>query len=282
LGVVLRVLLLERIGHEARLLGLDALVDQERHVAAVVEDEGGAVVARPREDAVGVVPVLLERLALHREHGHAVRSRVRAGAHDHGRRRVVLRGEDVARGPAHLGAERREGLDEHRGLHRHVQRAGDARALERLARTELLAQGHEARHLLLREADLGASRLGEREVGDHVVVGEGHGVSFFFAAGFVAARFVADALDAAGFFAARFVAADALAAAGVRPSPSRRTSGSRKMSRAAGTAARMAASARLVWSESSPSVMLAGAATLAVTRMSSGPRWTVRMWMTSS
>ena len=47
-------------------------------------------------------------------------------------RGVVLGGEDVARRPAHLGAERDERLDQHRGLDRHVQRAGDARARERL------------------------------------------------------------------------------------------------------------------------------------------------------
>jgi hypothetical protein len=46
------------------------------------------------------------------------------------RRGVVLGGEDVARGPAHFGAERLQRLDQHRGLDRHVQRAGDARALE--------------------------------------------------------------------------------------------------------------------------------------------------------
>jgi hypothetical protein len=46
---------------------------------------------------------------------------------------VVLRREDVARGPAHVGAELLQRLDEHRGLDRHVQRAGDAHAGERLA-----------------------------------------------------------------------------------------------------------------------------------------------------
>ena len=46
---------------------------------------------------------------------------------------VVLGGEDVAGGPADLGAERDQRLDEHGGLDRHVQRAGDAGAGERLA-----------------------------------------------------------------------------------------------------------------------------------------------------
>jgi hypothetical protein len=53
---------------------------------------------------------------------------------------VVLGGEDVARGPAHVGAQRDQRLDQHGGLDRHVQRAGDPRALQRLALAEFLAQ----------------------------------------------------------------------------------------------------------------------------------------------
>ena len=43
----------------------------------------------------------------------------------------------LQRRPADLGAERDERLDQHGGLDRHVQRAGDARALERLRVGEL-------------------------------------------------------------------------------------------------------------------------------------------------
>ena len=43
---------------------------------------------------------------------------------------VVLGGEDVAGGPAHIGAERDQRLDEHCGLDGHVQRPGDPDALE--------------------------------------------------------------------------------------------------------------------------------------------------------
>ena len=87
-------------------------------------------------------------------------------------RGLVLRREDVARRPADLRAERDERLDEHRGLHRHVQRAGDARAGQRLGRAELGAQGHEPRHLVLGEADLVAAGLGEGQVADLVAAGE--------------------------------------------------------------------------------------------------------------
>ena len=94
-------------------------------------------------------------------------------AHDDGRSGLVLGRVDVAGGPADLGAERGQRLDEHGGLHGHVQRAGDAGALERLGRPELLAQGHQAGHLVLGQADLVTAGLGEAQVGNLVVKGHG-------------------------------------------------------------------------------------------------------------
>ena len=57
------------VGTLAGALPLAALVDQHRGVAAVVEDHVRAVAARPGEDGVGAVPVLLEGLALPGEDG---------------------------------------------------------------------------------------------------------------------------------------------------------------------------------------------------------------------
>ena len=174
--VLLGVALLPRLRvrrHRAGGLVLDALVHQQRRVATVVEDHVRAGAAGPDEDLLGALPVLLERLALPREHRHPgglVDGAVRAD--DDGRGRLVLRREDVAGRPADLGAERDERLDEHRGLHRHVQGAGDASAGQRLRRAELGAQGHEARHLVLGEADLVPTGLGEGQVADLVLAGE--------------------------------------------------------------------------------------------------------------
>ena len=124
-----------RVGHLAGLLVLDALVQQQRGVTAVVEDHVRAVAVGPRHHLLGAPPVLLERLALPGVDRDALRVLGRAvRADDDGRRGVVLGGEDVAARPAHLGAELDERLDEHGGLDRHVQRAGDARAGERLGR----------------------------------------------------------------------------------------------------------------------------------------------------
>ena len=88
---------------------------------------------------------------------------------------MVLRGEDVARSPADVGTKGDEGLDEHGRLHRHVKRAGDAGALERLTRAELGTHGHEAGHLVLGEADFVAAEGSEGKVSDLVIVGGGIG-----------------------------------------------------------------------------------------------------------
>jgi hypothetical protein len=80
---------------------------------------------------------------------------------------VVLGREDVAGGPADLGTERDQGLDQHGGLDRHVQRAGDPGALQRLALGVLAAQCDiRPWHLVLGQLDLLAAERGERQVGD--------------------------------------------------------------------------------------------------------------------
>ena len=151
-------------------LGAHAEMDQQRRVAAVVEDHVGRAAVAPFEDAVGVVPVVLQALALDGEHRRAAGGDRRGG--------VVLRRIDVAGGPAHVGAERLERLDQHRGLDGHVQRAGDARALERLLRAVFLARRHQARHLGLGDGDFLAAPFGKADVLDDVVggfCGSGHG-----------------------------------------------------------------------------------------------------------
>ena len=167
-----RVLLAVRgrgVRGRAGLLELDALVDQEGGVAAVVQDHvraaGGGV--RPGQGLLRAPPVLLEGLALPGEDRDArggLRGAVRADGDGGGG--VVLGGEDVAGGPADLGAERDQGLDQHGGLHGHVQGAGDACAGQRLRGGVLLADRHQAGHLVLGEGDLLAAEGGEGEVGD--------------------------------------------------------------------------------------------------------------------
>jgi hypothetical protein len=153
-----------RLGNDRRVaLGAHAQVQQQRRIAAVVEDHVGVAAVRPLENAMRVFPVIRERLALPGEHR-------RAAAGDR-RRRVILGGEDVAGRPAHLGAERLQRLDQHRRLDGHVQRAGDARAAQRLRGRELLADRHQAGHLGLGDGDFLATELGQCQVRDLVVAG---------------------------------------------------------------------------------------------------------------
>ena len=153
---------------------LDALVHQHGGVAAVVEDHVRAKVrvavrAGPGEDLLGGPPVFLEGLALPGEHGNALRVLGRTGAHHNGCSGFVLGGEDVAGSPADLGAQSGEGFDQHCGLDRHVEGTGDPCTPERLAGTELFAEGHESGHLVFREADLVAAGLGQGDVGNLVI-----------------------------------------------------------------------------------------------------------------
>ena len=148
---------------KAGLAVLDALaeMDQQRGIAAVVEDHVGRAAVAPFEDTVLIVPIILERLALDGEHRRA------AGGDGGGG--VVLGRIDVARGPAHVGAERLEGVDQHRGLDGHVQRAADARAAQRLLRAVFLARRHQARHLGLGDGEFLAAPFGKADVLDDVV-----------------------------------------------------------------------------------------------------------------
>ena len=70
-----------------------------------------------------------------------------------------------------VGAERGQRLDQHRGLDRHVQRPGDARAFQRLLALVFLAHRHQAGHLGLGDRDFLAAEIGQRDVGDVVVAG---------------------------------------------------------------------------------------------------------------
>ncbi len=133
------------------ILGLDTEVHKEGRIATVIEDHVRAAPVAPVEDAVGILPVLFEGLAFPGEDR-------RAAGRDGGRR-VVLRRIDVAAGPAHLGAERLEGLDQDSRLDRHVERSRNARPLERLGGAVVLTQPHQAGHLMLGQGDLTPSKI---------------------------------------------------------------------------------------------------------------------------
>ena len=137
-------------------------MQEQRRVTTVVEYHVRAASVAPVEYSIDVLPILLEGLALHREHRCSVRR--------NRRRRMILRRKNITGRPAAFGAEGFERLDEHRRLNRHVQRACDARAFERLLCTELLASRHQPRHLLLGERNFLAAELCQADVLDDVIL----------------------------------------------------------------------------------------------------------------
>ncbi len=84
-----------------------AQVHEHGGIAAIVQDHVGAFAFGARraevKNAVGVVPVVDQRFALDGEHGRA--------GFGNGCGGVVLRGEDVAAGPAHLCTQGLQGFD---------------------------------------------------------------------------------------------------------------------------------------------------------------------------
>ena len=156
-----------RGGDFAVLFELDALVNQQGGVAAVVDDLIGAFAVAEIEGALGAPPVFFQVLALPGEDGNALRIGGRAFFADgHRRGGVVLRAEDIAGAPANFGAQGGESFDEHGGLDRHVQRSHDPQTFERLGGRVFLADCHQSGHLLLGEHNFLAAPVGEREVFD--------------------------------------------------------------------------------------------------------------------
>src|SRR5690606_29596980 len=87
------------IEHARIALGAGPQMQQERRIAAVVENHVGELLCslrtvRPLEDAMSEVPVLVQGLSLEGEH--------RRTALGYGGGGMILRGEHVTRRPAHL------------------------------------------------------------------------------------------------------------------------------------------------------------------------------------
>ncbi len=146
---------------------LKTLMDQQGHVAAIVDYQLRPLATLMPQRLVRAPPILLQRLALPGKHRHTTCCNSSS--------RMVLRAEDVAARPAHSSAQLHQRLDQHRRLDSHVQRAGNAHALQRLARGALPPDGHQSRHLLLGDRDLFASPLRQANVRNFVVFRRRHG-----------------------------------------------------------------------------------------------------------
>ena len=151
-----------RIDPAIAVLQLIALVDEQRRVAAVVDDQLRPFAALVRERAICALPVVLEALALPREDRNT-RRRNRC-------RRVILRRKDVATRPAHFGAQAHQRFNQDRCLNGHVQRSGYTHAVERLFRCMFVADRHQPRHLLLGNDNFFAAPIGQAKI-SHFVFG---------------------------------------------------------------------------------------------------------------
>lgn len=144
-----------------------AFVEEEGGVPSVVDDELGAEAVPMGEGFPCAVPVFFEGFAFPCEDGGAV---VRDGGGG-----MVLRGEDVAAGPADVCAEGDEGFDEDGRLDGHVEGAGDADSLEGLGGCVFFTDGHEAGHFVFGDGDFLVAEVGKGDVADGVRVCGVHG-----------------------------------------------------------------------------------------------------------
>ena len=161
------------VQHGEVFFSAHAQVHEHGGVAAVVQDHVGAfgIAACGAEfkDTVGVIPVVFQCFTLDGEHGHT-------GGGNRGRG-VVLGREDIARSPAHFCAQCGQCLDQHGGLNRHVQGAGDACALQGLLRSKLFTHSHQAGHFGFSDLDFFTTPVGQRDVRNGAVECVAHGFS---------------------------------------------------------------------------------------------------------
>jgi len=133
-------------------------MEEQRDVAAIVDDHLRALAAGEADCFPGEVPVFFECFALPSEDRYT-------GFGD-GRGGVILGGEDIAGGPANISTELNESLDEDGGLDRHVQRTGDADALKGLLGTVFLTERDKAGHFVLGDVQFFATPVSEGDVFD--------------------------------------------------------------------------------------------------------------------
>ena len=78
--------------------------------------------------------------------------------------RTHLGGEDVAGAPGDLGSQLEQSLDEDSGLDGHVETSGDPGALQGFLGSVDLTEVHQARHLILGDAQLLATPVSQGDV----------------------------------------------------------------------------------------------------------------------
>ena len=142
-------------------LHVHAEVDHQGGVAAVVHDEVGTGTVGPRQRHFRAPPIVLKRFALPRKNLGVTEVRDGGGG-------VILRGENVAGGPADVSPQRVQGLNEHGRLDGHVQRTHDLKALQGLGVAVTADEFHEAGHFALGKLHFLFAEVSEGNIG-HLV-----------------------------------------------------------------------------------------------------------------
>ena len=145
---------------DVKLVG-KALMQQQRQVTAIIQHQIGGPAVGAIHRLLDTPPELVLALALPGKYRDACCGDGGGG--------VVLGGKDIAGRPAYARTKVDQGLDQHRGLNRHVDTAGDTCALERLNLTVPGPEGHQGRHLAFGDANLAAPPVGQADIGDPVV-----------------------------------------------------------------------------------------------------------------
>ena len=158
-----------RVDPVAALLHFVALMQEQRSITAIINDELGPFVAGVSQGRQGIIPIFFERLAFEGKHRDTGPGNCRRG--------VILRAENIATGPAHRRPEFDESVDQHRRLDRHVQRTGDAHAVQRLLRAVFLPNCHQAGHFLLGHRNFFSTPLGEADISYFIILATRFSVS---------------------------------------------------------------------------------------------------------
>ena len=136
-------------------------MDQQCGIATIVKNHIGLAVG-PVNDLFCTPPVFFERLTFPGINRDASGRHCGSG--------VILGREYITGAPANLSAQFNQCFHQYGGLDGHVQRAGNASAFERFFLPVFCAQRHQAGHFGFGDGDFFATPVGQRNIGDFVIV----------------------------------------------------------------------------------------------------------------
>ena len=137
-------------------------MNEQRCIAAVIQDHVWAAAVGPFKYFMRIIPIILQALALLGENWNTGR-RNRCS-------RVILRRINIAGRPAHIRAKRLQGLNQDGRLNGHVQRTRHTGALQGLRGTIFRARRHQARHFRFSNGDFFSTPIGQTEIGNSIII----------------------------------------------------------------------------------------------------------------